>query len=850
MAQINPCGLSYDRVVEIIKDKVLLGGYNGRTEVLKALLEDGFTYDEATQVTDYYYQIYNKLSANNRIKKPFVSLSSHEKLERKINNLAIDYLNGRIGAFKMDDVDFDHLQQIYEKEEKADTPTLKARYIDEANVFVQKFLPDYTDELFKSFVYAKPLLSSVFFIKSITSNYFSQIERTVFNSIWDGKKLDFNQLNKLNDLANASFFNVLKGGIPATTLYQSEAGFDPTRGRVEEYSIKGTAADKTAAKRFYFGTMRQLTKVSNRLNAAPDTRGIFHNAERHFYQLLKEQYRSEEGLSDKQATAKALEDMELTDINEAKRMATAKFKELGIKAFDDNGKETPEYKVAVAEYRRLHRDDVLWRKALQLSKNDFWKKNMMVPTELGFGDYGLFGLKAQVFSKLRDLLEQNTKSKLASAFNLTAFGFINGAANFAEDALERVPGYALIKLGFLQARKKNVSDYMLSNDIARRQKDIIAKNITTAMFFLMAKAAEQLICKGRSGKETAEQISSGRRQVGPCGIPFFVPPQMIATYKMYRAIDAAIDNDDEFFETALNVIPILVQANQIGLGGAMDRVTASSSNYAVAKAQGNDIRAREELDKGVGSVIRYGTELGNSYLPIPSRALSEVGTAVQRARGLRQRQQQLPFAIDESGKRLGMWRTLGKVGIASLGNVTGVTDIAIAALGSNKEYSVDWLGRRVMQFRGSDITGNGIQYKAADDILATAGVKTPYIYRLQKINTTKETEKYRILNTEITGKNTGQRYLTDEEFFNLSVAFGKFNSEFFEENQDELVEAVRENKEVAAKYMESIFRNAKEAGVKAVEAGNTSSDDIYDYITRTYKPKRGISVSKTTIEEQ
>ena len=119
--------------------------------------------------------------------------------------------------------------------------------------------------------------------------------------------------------------------------------------------------------------MKFYTKWSNRFNAAPDTRGIFSNAERHFYQLSKEKYRAL-GKSDEEATQMALKDIELDDKAKAVEMATIKFNELKEPIFKKDGKTTTsEFNVAVSEYQRLHRNDEMWGRALHLSKNDFWK---------------------------------------------------------------------------------------------------------------------------------------------------------------------------------------------------------------------------------------------------------------------------------------------------------------------------------------------------------------------------------------------------------------------------------------------------------------------------------------------
>lgn len=892
----NPCGLSTAQIVDIIKNRVRDKGYADRQAIMDGLKADNYTYEEAKAVTDFYFKIYNRLAENKKIKGTGTQLSHKDRLDKKVRNLAVDYLNGSTGAFAMTDADFDHLEELYKKEESAETPTLKAKYADEATVFVQKFLPSYTNELFRSFVYAKPLLSGVFWIKSFLSNFARQIERGVQN-VWDGKKFDFTGFGDFykkaddktfkNDLANASGLNTLQGGIPAATLYQSESGFDPTRGRVEEHGIAGTAADTNKFKSNYYKFINLLSRFSNRGNASFDTRGIFHNAERHFYQLSKEFYRhdyaeqlinniaasqnvpaSEVKLSDanKQAiedaaTQQALDDMALKDEVESTKMAEAKFKELGLEAYKANGKPTNEFKVAVAEYQRLGREETRWKDAMQLAKDDFWKKNMMLPSRLGFGDYGLFGLKTQLLVRLRDHLERKFKgNKIASAFNLSAFGFLNGAANFAEDALERFAPYAAIKYAFLKSKQKDSfisnlfgltpdQEWQFQNDVLRRQRDLVTKNITTAAFFMFARMLEKFVCGDRESKETSAQISEGRTQIGICGIPALVPPQMMATYKMYRLIENAAVNDEEFVQLALHAWPVMMQSNNIGLGGAADKIGTQSLNYAQALAKGDQVRAGEEKQKMVNTAIDYGVGVGNSFLPIPSRALSEVGVLGQRLQGQTQRQQNLPFAIDETGHRLGIWKTLGKVSVSSIGNVTGIQDMAMAAIGSNREYALDWMGRKVIQFRGSDIFGSGIKYEAADDIITTAGVKAPYVYRLTKVTDKEGKEKYRrLLGIDVTEKEDTQRYLTDNEYYNVSEALGSFNDKYFSKNEAKLTKLIQKDKEVARKFIESIFTSTKKRALEAVEKGKDTPKEILSYINQNWQSDSGMRITNKTTD--
>lgn len=848
MAITNPCGLSVQDTVKIIKENVLNGKYNGRNDMMKGLMNDptlNLQYSEAKQVTDYYYSIYRKIANQNKTSGPVIHLDAEQKTQRQVNNLALDYLSGNTGGVPLTDADINHLQSLYEQADKAETPSLKAKFDEQANVFLAKFLPNYSTELFRSSVYARPLLSSVFFIKSLTSNLHAQVERTISNIIWDGKKADFTWLGKFQGLANATFVDVIKGGIPATTIAHNEH-FDFSKGRLEESDFKGSTLESAGKlKKGYFGLMKFYTKWSNRFNAAPDTRGIYSNAERHMYQLLKEKYR-DEGLTDEDATQKAIEDMELDDKDTATRMAEAKFKELGLPIENKRGKPTSEFKVAVQEYQRLKRDNVIWAKALELSKNDFWKKNMTVATELGFGDYGIFGVIAQFYQALKSKLESQTKGKVSAAFSLYAFGFLNGAANFAEDAIERFPLYGLTKYLFLQARKGNVTDQELVHDIARRQKDLIVKNVTTAMFFVGMKMMENLICGDKKNKQSTKELSETTTSIGPCGIPVLVPPQMMAIYKVYNMIDKATDSDEDFFNTVLTILPVMAQSNEMGLGGSFDKMATTIGKYSAAVVAGNKVQQEEAEAKLTKETTRMAADVANSFLPIPSRMLNETGTVIERAKGQSQRQQDINFAINEKGNPKGWFNTLGKITIANLGNVTGVSEIMIAGFGSNKPYAMDWQGRKVVQLRGSDITGNGVQYNKNDELLIDAGVAPPYVSRQEKIeyaNTKTDTKGFLDVPVEFSDKKV--RYMTDNEYYNVSKALADFNKEYFKDNYDEIKSSLDTNEKVARKQINTVFSRTKDKAIEAIEKGLKTPEEILEYVKENWPPQREQKLTET-----
>jgi hypothetical protein len=309
--------------------------------------------------------------------------------------------------------------------------------------------------------------------------------------------------------------------------------------------------------------------------------------------------------------------------------------------------------------------------------------------------------------------------------------------------------------------------------------------------------------------------------------------------------------DEDWSNLALKTLPVLTQENNLGLSGAIDKFGNSITNIGVASAQGNDVRLAEEKDKLVKNVVRMGADYANSFIPLPSRIISEVGVIGQKAQGLTQKQMDLPFAIDEVGNKKGAFETLSKVSLAALGNVTGINEISLAALGSKKNYAVDWQGRKIVQFRGSDITGSGVQYLKADDILATAGVPAPYLNRLEKIKVDENKSKTLTFDGKKINKTEKQiRYLTDEEYFNASVALGDFNREYFADNENEMIKLVKEDKGTSQKIFKSLFISTKKSAIEAVSKGKKTSSEIKSYIERKVGKRKSFKISDTDLQEE
>ena len=838
----NPCGLSHEEILKAIKESVLNTSYKDRGDLKKKLLKLGYSFSEVNQITSTYFNLYRKLSKE-VIRSNFNNLSAEQKTKEKMIDLSVKYLNGTINEFPITEAEESELRKIYDKADKALTPSLKQKYNDEADVFLRKMLPSYGSEIIKSAIYNLPLFSINFTTKAITSNLFGMIENKIQN-IWDGKKADFTNLNKFNEMGQVAAWNVLHGGIPATSLYQ-EVSKTHYGGRLYEYDLEGTDID-TKLGRKYYGLMNWYSKWSSRFNSTVDTYGIYHNAERHFYELLKQKYRSETDLNEKEIQQKVLQDMELSDTENAKKLVEANFKEIGEKVYNNTGDYTPEFQLAVQEYVRKNRNEETWQKALDLAKNDFWKKNMTIKSELGFGDTGIFGLKARTLNAIKKTFTpKGGETKLSAALNMSLFGFVNGASNFAEDAIERFPLYATVKALALQYKKgqlkANLSPQELIEDASRLQRKLLVKNVTTFAYFVMARLIEHQFCPDKENKQSVKEISSSFTTVGICGKPITIPPQMMVMYKVYKILEMTAKNDDDYFDAALNMMPIMVQSNEMGIGGSVDKMVDNTVDMVKNKSYNNEVGFNEYRNKVVNEIIKSGIGVANSYLPIPSRLLGEVGSYTQRIEGKGQQLQPLPFAIDETGEYMGTWKTAGKVSVAALGNVTGINEMLLATISSNKTYSTDWQGRTVAKFRGGDILGNGIQYNANDDILATANVKPPYLSRMEKVKVSEGKEYAEgLFNNPLVEKKEKVRYMTDEEYYNASLALGNFNKKFFENErqQSDIIQKIKSDKINAQKQLQAMFTSTQKLAVEAITIGIKDVEDIERYIEDNWNSQK------------
>lgn len=87
--------------------------------------------------------------------------------------------------------------------------------------------------------------------------------------------------------------------------------------------------------------------------------------------------------------------------------------------------------------------------------------------------------------------------------------------------------------------------------------------------------------------------------------------------------------------------------------------------------------------------------------------------------------------------------------------------------------------------------------------------------------------------------------MTDEEFFNVSEALGKFNADYFDNNHKKIRDVLETNKPVASKDIQTLFKRSHTAAIKAIEEGKKTSDEIFNYIQHNWKSDRARKLTNT-----
>jgi hypothetical protein len=831
------CGVKYEDVVTSINKTIEQNKATlSRSKVMLNLeLDLGISPDEAEQIANAYYGAYRSFI------KPLIRQENIKNtVEVKVTR---DFFHSQANTPKMTETDWDAVEKIYEKAEKAkdaNAISLAAKFENEAMAMIINKSGHSNDAAFSAWVYNRPLGSIAFVIKSWVSNQMETIFGKFTSKFFEGGTLDLKQMgDDYNNMAKLWMKYVYEGGNPISDHLKTETTLSTN---VNLLQVKGWFSKSIK----YFND-----KISRAANM-PDTLGIAGAAERHLYDLYKQYYyEGFKGQPNAKENSKiaATKAMQLMEKSQAETIAEALYRDLGMKL----DKNDTEYKLTVEQIRREARDPYLNDKAMLLAAEDFYKQRMTVRSDVGFAKDGIMGLWAQLLGSVKDKFSSTNlgKSKVGQITNLNFFGFLNGANAWLEKVIELNPIYATTKILAGQVKVWGTQNNDLRNDIKRVQRKLISKQIVTATVLgslQMMKYILEKRCKDGTIDNIPQSTIYGDHRYNICGksIPIIMPPQLNMAHSfysfLYDRVNPRTDTEKENFLLAgLKAFTAVAQETRMP-NGFMGKINDYVNLYKDAK---ND-ESREKISSKIWNLMaKQTTNFGSSFLFYPNRIVSEVGAFVNTSEA----QQQLP-QYGKNGKYGGLMNLIVNATSSSILNTIGVGDF----IGNNitgKDYNaVDWQGREVGKIKNGYLWGDGIKYNKYDAILTDMQMPLPYIKRdATVIVKTTEKEAPSIVSSKgINFKDVQTKYLSAEQFNNAYLGVAKFYKEWWDNNYNAVEKKFYHGTEIEQKAIKKDVESLhNETFIKyAINAAGTdkSVDAIYQIMKEKSKKSKELTESE------
>lgn len=830
------CNFSTEEVFKLIKESIAANnGKVRRSDMLSYLLTksgngQGMSYADATDITDFYF---------NTVRRKFVSnINAASRLSNLQKTLAKEYFENN--QVPISDTELQGLEKIWEQADKALTPTEKSRYNEYAQNIIEQKDKDYNNRIVESLIWIKPLFSIAFTAASIRSN----LARISFRGLAEAVSkngIDFNVLKKSFSIDNQSrlgALETLKGTVPVTNIINFDT-HEEALSRVEEFHVKPTSKLKA----FYLNSGKGVARYGARAMNSIDVLGTIGNANKIYYSLYKNKLQADNPTWSKdQVEAAAYQHTYETNKVLATQRAIDMFNSLGVlgKGVKEDAAfmKTSRFKLAVEEMSKMDRDEQLMKKSYQYAKEDFWKKRMTVKSDLGFGDTGISGIAAQfaqgASSTINNILssgklsfkDEKKKTLVGSVIKQRMFGFLNGAAAFTEDKLEHFLPYGLLKAGILQKQKGSVNEELLA-EIQRRQKDMILKGalgIVNAALLVGIKAAiENIVCDDLKDQhfDLGNKFNQGTA-FSICGhpLPIVISQQGAIMYETWNAMTEGMGDAGDFFSFVLEEV---LGNNRFMQPSVFSQIADNNKKIAQYEENNNTAAADKEKKKRYEKISDAIASFVNSFSPLPDRLIKEIKVTAQPITGQGESQKYMADGLLDQFRH-------------SFVNAMGLSDFT-QMLGAGKPV-YDYLDRKVWERTGSTVYGGGIKYDNVDGMLARLNIRPPYTDRLTQV-----TSDVKKSNGE---KVTIKRYLSDDEFYNLSKAKSELTKEYFDKNYDRLLnEDEDKSKAEINKFFDGLFANGKKYFEKHDDA---NIDDIKSFMG-TGRKKKKVSVNKTVLQE-
>ena len=832
---------SNEKLVKAVENNLSAKNVSKQVETTKRdiinnlIIEHSLSVSEATEIANLYYKEYS----NNLKKKPPKELS---KMDKVLRRNATNYLNFESDSPLLSEGEITKIRELYEKADKFRKAGAYSKASDietEVATLVLSKTKQLTKlKIFESFLYTKPLTSFAFFTTSLVSNYYAHFERVVTSAFATKQGINISAFRNLfsSKYGLLKAISVIKGGNPIMDTYSVETSNIDTS-RPEKIKIGGL----TSMYAFF-------TQYAKRMIDSPDSLGQTIDMDARYAELLaNKKYREliEEGKTHKEAKKIVNEYV----INEMQKLSKSEAMGVADKVFkvgeevDESFRNTTEYKLAVEEIKRSKWDEATIQRAFLKSSEDYFKEKMTRKSELGNAYSGVMGVLARFFGSIKETLVKGAETsankgnfktaKLQKALGFGVFGFLSGSSAFTEKSLEIIPIYGAAKMAALQFSKKNI-DKDLRTEIAQKQREIATKVIVGALLYAAMRGLKALLEENCDNKniKLPESTIFGKHRTSICGkqIPIFlIPTQLELPFAFYNWVfDTTLEEkQDNVLEDALGVL--LLPLSSTRFGNETDSYKMMKELTNSTSKNSSEVSKKEAYLKAMNYAVKIGVNYANSFLPIPTRPLQEIGSYINP----KQTQYEIPIDRKDPNSFIKGFAKIVKynlANVASLGNY-------INFFSGTDNPILDWQGREVMNLRVGYWAGDGVQYNKYDNLFAQASAPLPYINPMKEIEVSAEGQ--RKIATPLSKKGrkiieTSKRYLTPSELFEAQKSVGKFNIEFIKGHFDNFMGMSEKDRNYE---LNSYSKRVQYLVFKGLGDG-VNPEELYGYLMRTFKSKR------------
>jgi hypothetical protein len=412
-------------------------------------------------------------------------------------------------------------------------------------------------------------------------------------------------------------------------------------------------------------------------------------------------------------------------------------------------------------------------------------------------------INAPVFALADAMRKQFGDNAIADKAIQTMFGYVNGAAAFAEQLLETTP-YGLIKAAMMKGTKVETLEEQIYRD--QRVRDLVVKPIASFALSAALIAISKSFCKDDAKTVSNQDIQDGSGLV-ICGykIPSYILGMNSVATVTYNYFHNLMVNNEDFNIKDVTTLAYLATSQRY------DDKNLLTGLKDMTFGKANDDQKRKIWETLVTNVVD-GTL--STIVPFPSRPINELGALYNTmVGGKKQVSKSFQFESEFTPKIENIFNYTKYATYQALGLKDFLTKTTEEA---GKYDYYDYRGRLMFNTPSKGILGIGIKYDKYDDLINKLSLDEGRLLF---------NSPYRVLYDSDYKKDPSKdkrRYMTEKEYSLSQKASGEILDKFIKDNYEKFSNDI--DKKAVEQSIKSVMVSLERATKKAVEDNNSLND--------------------------